>query len=344
MNDNTTYYDGLIAAYFSGEASPEEVELLSVWLTADQANLKLFEEYRKTWLLAGKDALAGSIDIDAEWQALSTRMEPQKASAPTLQVISGKGRLQNFFLTWKAAAALAVLLVAAAALWYMNAGPDMVVITADAGNSELTLPDGSVITLYKGAVIEYAEGFSESTRNVTLEGEAYFEVKHDEKRPFVVSGRNARIEVLGTSFNVNTNAGNGRIGVVLTTGKVSLYFRGKKAEQVILNPGETAEISTSEKSIITIANPDPNYMAWKTKEISFENTSLRKVMETLGKVYGTEIRLASQALSDCSLTASFDKQPLTSVLNVISATLDLQISEKNGTWFVDGPGCAPLRK
>jgi len=339
MKEETTYYNGLIAAYFSGETTPEEIELLSVWLTEDKANLDLFEEYRKTWLLTGKDAISSGLNIDTEWTEISKRMEQSEVSAPTSLPTPGKGRLVSMLTSWKAAAALIVLLGAAAVLFYLNSGPDMMRVTADSGTIEQILPDGSVISLYKGSVIEFPSDFSENTREIKLDGEAYFSVVHDVDRPFIVSGNNARIKVLGTSFDVNTRVAENQISVVLTTGKISLYFKGKESENTILNPGEKAEISTSAKVITKSTNSDPNYMAWKTGKIVFDNTGLNQVIATISKVYQTEIRLADQQLNGCSLTATFEKQSLNSVLSVIGTTLDLTVSEENGVIVLNGIGC-----
>jgi len=339
MEDKTTYYNNLIASYFSGEASPEEIELLSVWLTEDALNLKLFEEYQQTWLITGKDALTTAMDIDAEWKAINNRIMPE-ASASTSRVTEyKKGRLINFMNSWKAAAAVAVLMIAVAAIFFLNRGQEMVVITADQGNLEQILPDGSQISLRKGSVIEYAADFDVKERKIKLEGEAYFKVKRNEKRPFIVSGNNARIEVLGTSFNVDTKAGDNKINVILTSGKVSIYFKGNKSNNTILNPGEKAEISTTQKTITTIVNPDPNYLSWKNGKIIFDNTSLDQVIATLSKVYQKEIRLGNPQLSGCSLTATFDNQTLASVLNVIRVTLDVEVAEENGILVIYGSGC-----
>lgn len=339
MEDKTTYYNNLIASYFSGEASPEEIELLSVWLTEDALNLKLFEEYQQTWLITGKDALMSSMDIDAEWEAINKRMMPETSASISRVPEYMKGRLIHFMNGWKAAAAVAVIMIAVAALFYLNRGQDKIVLTADKGNLEQILPDGSQISLRKGSVIEYAADFDSKERKIKLEGEAYFKVKRNERRPFIVAGDKASIEVLGTSFNVDTKAGDDKISVILTSGKVSIYFNDKKAQNTILNPGEKAEISTSQETITTAANPDPNYLAWKNGKIIFDNSNLDQVIATLSKVYQKEIRLGNPQLTGCSLTATFDNQTLASVLNVIRVTLDVEMAEENGILVIYGSGC-----
>ena len=339
MEEQTTYYDSLIAAYFSGEASPKEIKQLSEWLVLKPSNLELFEDYRKAWMLSGKDAIDSKVNVDLEWESINSRIENSAKPSLTQLPVKGKGRKLKLLLNWKAAAALVVLLVAASALFYLATGSKNIVVTADSGNLEQMLPDGSEVTLHQGSTIEYPADFSSKTREIKLDGEAYFNVKHDAKHPFIVSGEDIRIEVLGTSFNVNTKAGNDKISVVLTSGKISLYFDDRKADHAVLNPGMEAEIFISSKSIVTGDNPDPNYMAWKTGKITFDNTNLNQVVNTLSKVFQKEIRLADQQLAGCSLTATFEHQSLTQILNVICATLDLEITEENGLIFVKGTSC-----
>ncbi len=339
MREETTYYESLMAAYFSGEASSEEIRQLSSWLAENQENLYFFESFRKAWLLTGKDALSSAIDLDAEWEAISTKLSPDAPFVVVPAEKTRKGILINMFSSWKAAAVLVILLVSATAIFYLNSGPETIILTADTGNLEQLLPDGTTISLLKGSEAEYPAQFSGDIREVKLEGEAYFIVKHDESKPFIVKGNKARIEVLGTSFNVNTRAGDNQVSVVLTSGKVSLYFKGHESENIILHPGEKAEMNLSKKAISVGLNPDPNYMAWKTGKIVFENSSLNEVIAVLSKVYHKEIRLAGDQLSTCNLTATFEKQSLNSALKVIQATLELEITEENGILILKGPGC-----
>lgn len=339
MEEKTTYYEGLIAAYFSGEAVPEEIMQLSAWLTESQANLDSFETIRKAWLLTGKDALSSSVDLEAEWKAISSKLTPEVHEVAVPEAKATRGRMINLLSSWKAAAALVVLLVSATAVFYLNFSPDMVIAQAESGNLEQILPDGSIVSLFKGSEIEYPSQFKGNKREVRLEGEAYFNVKRDITKPFIVSGNNARIEVLGTSFNVNTKASGDEVSVVLTSGKVSLYFEGGESENIILQPGEKAKMNNSKKVITTGINADPNYMAWKTGRIVFENSSLDQVISTLNKVYDQKFRLGNPQLSGCSLTATFDQQPLGSVIKVIEATLDVEITKVEGALVINGLGC-----
>jgi transmembrane sensor len=172
-----------------------------------------------------------------------------------------------------------------------------------------------------------------------LKGEAYFQVTHDNKKPFIVSSGTARIEVLGTQFNVNTKTSTGTMEVVLTTGKVSVYYKAKPEHNVLLVPGEKAVLLADKEQISKSANTDPNYMAWKTRVLEFDNETLAEVVNTLQNVYQTPVKLADPALAECRVTASFNDQSLESVLQVIKETLDLQVKKNGKTIELSGKSC-----
>ncbi len=347
MNDKKSYFNNLMVKYFHGEATSEEINRLYDWLAEDPVNRSLFEEHHQTWMLLTKDTIS-SIDINKEWEAFSSRLgnsakssisSPDKAISNNVKPANIRKRRStviSMISSWRIAASFAVIVISAAILYYLIASPEMTEVYAEDANIEHVLPDGSVITLYKGSKIGYPASFVKETRNVTLEGEANFNVQHDMKHPFIVSGNNLRIMVLGTQFNVNTKAGDGEMNVVLETGKVSLFFKGNESEKLILKPGEAALINTEEKSIQKSVNTNPNYNAWLTGNIVFNNTALEEVEKILEKVYHVEI-VKDENLKDCTLTATFEKQSLDQVLNVISETLGIKYSRsKDNIISLDG--------
>ncbi len=324
MDEKKTYFNNLMVKYFQGEASPEEINHLYDWLAEDPINRSLFEEQHQTWMLLTKDAIA-SLDIDKEWDSFSSRI-----------IVKRRTKVISMLSSWRVAASIVVFVISAAILYYLISTPEMTEVYAEEANIEHLLPDGSVVTLYKGSKIGYAASFVKEERNVTLEGEANFNVQHDKKHPFIVSGNNLRIMVLGTEFNVNTKAGDGEMNVVLETGTVSLFFKGNESENLILKPGEAAFVNTEEKSMQKSVNTNPNYNAWLTGNIVFNNTALEEVEEILEKVYHVEI-VMDENLKDCTLTATFEKQSFDQVINVISETLGIKDSRsKDNIIYLDG--------
>jgi ferric-dicitrate binding protein FerR (iron transport regulator) len=344
MNDNSTYYVNLSTRYFAGETTEDELRLLSDWLIADPKNEQLFTQLRKTWQLVEKQKIQSSLNTDQEWIALQKKM----AAFPSDNVAEPKvisltqnldRKPSSFRKIWKIAATVTILLAVSFLLYFNLTKSREVVVTAEASNIVKVLPDGTVISLHAGSQIKYPITFDSKTRKVELKGEAYFEVTHDKTKPFIVVSGDARVEVLGTQFNVNTNIAAGTMEVVLTSGKVSVYYKSKPKENVLLAPGEKAVLKPEQYLIIKSANTDPNYIAWKTRVLVFDNETLTQVVNTLQNVYQTPVTLADPALAECRVTASFNDQSLQSVLQVLKETLDLRIKENRNSIELSGNGC-----
>jgi transmembrane sensor len=221
---------------------------------------------------------------------------------------------------------------------YLNK-PQEKVLTASNAAVEATLPDGSHVTLNSGSTINYPSKFSKDKRSISLQGEAYFDVTHDASHPFVISSGNVNIEVLGTSFYVNTNGPDGKVEVVLTSGKVAVYYADKPDQKVILTPGERIDFPKVEADVTKTVNTDENYMAWKTKKMIFSDQPLSLIVTQLNKVYHSDITISQSGIADCRMTATFDNQELDAVMNVIQATLDVEIHKKGNTFVISGNGC-----
>ena len=344
MNENSTYYTDLITRYFSGEISGGELILLSDWLKSDEQNREIFVQHQKTWHLIEKKNIQSTVDVDKEWISLQAKMNAATAENQSPAKIFSLNQNKNIFRisvqnTWKVAATITILLASSFLLYYYISKPSNIVVTAQATNIEQVLPDGSVISLHAGSQITYPSTFTGHTRNVELKGEAYFKVTHDKTKPFIVTSGNARVEVLGTQFNVNTKSQSGAMEVVLTAGKVSVYFEGKPKKNVVLMPGEKALLSSEKNQIQKTINADPNYMAWKTHELVFDNESLGDVVNTLQNVYQTQIKLSDSKLAGCRVTATFSNQTLESVLQVLKETLDLKVKQNGNQLEVSGKNC-----
>jgi len=341
MNETTEYYIDLISRYFAGEATSEEITSLSLWIKETEENRKLFTDYKKAWELSEQLAIDRKTNLDEEWEKMAgiitseSGLKDRAVKTLSLPVMKKK----PVFAGWlKLAAALIILIATASVIYYYFQTSGMTKITAENDILEVSLPDGSLVTLNKGAILEYPGKFSKN-RIVELKGEAYFQVVSDPEKPFIVEGNHANVEVLGTVFNVNTQNRKGNMEVVLSSGKVSLYFDASPAEKVILNPGEQAELSYKTKSIQKTTNPNLNYLAWKTRHIVFDNVMLEDILETLQSVYHVDIRLKEPGLAACRVTATFNQQPVSSVLNILMTTLDLKLEEKGGVYFLSGKPC-----
>jgi len=140
------------------------------------------------------------------------------------------------------AAIILIIVIPSVFIFRYFTRPKQKQLDASLSIKEGKLPDGTSVTLNKGALLEYPSSFNKHKRNVKLNGEAWFEVRHDNEKPFIITSRNVRVEVLGTSFYVNTNASDNTMEVILNSGSVAIYFDDHMENRLFLSPGEKAEI------------------------------------------------------------------------------------------------------
>ena len=203
--------------------------------------------------------------------------------------------------------------------------------------STVFLGDGSKVILSYGSKITYLKPFNEDERVVSLEGEAFFEIARDEKRPFKVLSGNIVTEALGTSFNVSSRSGKNDIVVSLLSGKVRVGLKDKRSNpeefEFIINPGEQISYNKNIEHF-SISNFVPDeVISWKDGVIVFRNADRTEVLGRLEAWYGVEIIELNQTKLPWNLTARFDNQSLEKTLNSIGFVMkfDYQIKEKRIT-------------
>jgi len=313
---------GLLPKVFAGEASGAENRLIEEWLAASPDNRAGYEAFLKLWNLTSAASEHGEINIDEEWRKIESVITPGRR-----RLISPARFLQI--------AASVILVSALAFLGLKLTGVRSEKAPSDQLSS-LVLPDGSAIFLNAGSRISYKKGFGITHRNLTLKGEAFFEVKRAEGLPFRISAGEVMVRVTGTKFNVRAFHG-GNAMVTVTEGKVVLYDAGESTE-ISLVTGETGNYNHKSRLINKELTKDRNELAWKTRIIDFRNTPLSDVAEILKNTYHHRVNL-DPSLKNCTVTVQFDNQSLEAVLSVLRSTLDLDIEIRGKRINISGKGC-----
>jgi transmembrane sensor len=259
-----------------------------------------------------------SDDLHAEMEALWKKVEEESES----QVHAGRtGFLDKMGKLPLIAAGCAALLVVA---WFLLPQylptADLHYLTtraAPANTTEVYLADGSKVTLNSGSVLRYPETFGRLKREVYLEGEAYFEVKHDSEKSFLVHTGKVTTVVLGTSFNVAAYKNMPAVAVTVLTGKVGVN-NGTKKGTVLLNPKQRALLNAKTQtidvdSIYNLADA----IAWKTGKLVFSGASLDEVCLKLGYHFGVDVSFNNKLKDDMKISGSFTRQPLESIIKAI---------------------------
>jgi ferric-dicitrate binding protein FerR (iron transport regulator) len=200
-----------------------------------------------------------------------------------------------------------------------------------------TLPDGTLVSLNSNTHLKYPKRFGKNTREVIIEGEAFFDVKPNKNKPFIIHAGNAQIKVIGTSFSVSAYPNAKLMEVIVKTGKVQVLNNTSETEQnkeLILTPGDKGTLVYSSNALLKTTNHDPNFLAWKTHDLIFRATSLGEVISNLEKVYKVNIRLDDPNLNGLLLTAHFKDYSLDFILTVIETTFKMETQKINGQYIL----------
>ena len=310
----------LMLKFLSDTATAEEREAMEAWMADSEENAKYIEQLKSLWANAESFSLLDSIDLDQNWQGVQSKVNQQKAG--------------NSKIFWRIAAAV-VFIVSASFLAksLLYSPPEQLSITAQE-QSDFTLPDGSVVTLKKGATLKYPEEF-EDERRVTFEGEAFFDVVSNPQKPFIINADDTETMVLGTSFNLKTATSHTGFELVLVEGKVSFSTPNEK---VVLTPGQRVSLGANgllEKT----ENTNRNFQAWQTGTLVFENAKMSDVFQDIGNAYNVRFEMENAAFASCTLTARYDQEDLDSILNTLEILFNTSFNKQQETILVSGGSC-----
>ena len=212
------------------------------------------------------------------------------------------------FLPLRAIAATAAVVLLCLSAWtvYQYLQPATIqTVTTLAETRILHLPDGTSVTLNHYSSLSYPERFKSGNREVTLKGEAYFEVAKDKAHPFIVETADINVQVLGTHFNVDAYPTNPDVRTTLLSGSVAVSSRNNSM-RMILKPNETAIYNKVENKFTHEVNTNAqDDISWCHGEFIFDNLPLQQIALELSNSFGTTIHISDSALLNYRITARF---------------------------------------
>ncbi len=262
---------------------------------------------------------------------------------------------------WYTAAALALGLGATAFFWKAHpqkvasyaatvaASPEPARALLHRHNSSpkperIYLIDGSTVILEKGATLIYQPSLNDKTREVSLEGNAFFDIAKDAGRPFMVHTGVIVTKVLGTSFEVKADPKMNDIHVAVRSGKVSVYRDGYPgtAQTVYVLPHQEVVYYKKEQNLVFQSNAPAQLLTPPSAEIvflNFEDQPVNAILDQLGKMYHIHIVSNRDSLSGCRLTTSLQNEKLTDQLSIICKAVNAGYEMKGDTVWIKGGHC-----
>ncbi|MBT1710975.1 DUF4974 domain-containing protein [Fulvivirgaceae bacterium PWU5] len=227
----------------------------------------------------------------------------------------GDVRVSAFRRYWYAAAAVTLVMLATA-LYFLNPTVQKQV-TARGHRTFVTLDDGTKIWLNAESRLTYPKSFrGEETREVQLEGEAYFDVAENKQKPFIVHTSDIRIKVLGTSFNVKSYGKDRTIQTTLIKGKVTIESSVDSAKLTLM-PNQQA-VFEKESKILFLEHKDEaaDYTSWRDGQLLFDDRPLSDIVNELERWFNVTIEVEDHASLNCHFSAKVDNKTLEQVLEL----------------------------
>jgi len=335
----------LLARKISGESTLDELRELEM-LLKDEPALSYYASLMKEIELVTPDPVT---DVE---MALEKHLE--LIWAPPVQAKRSKR-----VLLFRSMAVAASVLIAGVAIWGIWSNrwqrlskQDLLVsevLTKHGSRSKVTLPDNSIVWLNVGSKLNYDYGKSDS-REVILEGEAFFDVQKDEKRPFLIHTRKMDITVLGTSFNVRAYREDKTVETSLIQGKVEVTIKGDKPKKIILTPNQKIVLPNQEITITAPSNalstgkehyllsevrvnPQDSLVAetaWKENYLIFNNERFEDIAIKMERWFDVNIVFQDSSVKNYRFTGTFTNETVEQTLDALefSSRFHYQIDKK----------------
>lgn len=308
----------LLKKQHTGHCSQEELKELELW----------YEELNNPSVFAGRqdeDQLAMAM-----LQEFRTMNQQKKKPASFIPV--------QYILR----AAAVLILICCAFLSWENFKPkqklqaNLKPVIHHTQNKYLTLKDGSKVVLKANSKISYLTSFDGKTREISLHGEAYFDIHHNASKPFIIHTGSLTTRVLGTAFNID--ASKKIVVVTVTRGKVSVQDKSKLL--AILTPGKQVTYNTTTAGLKKETVKAAEKIIWATESMEFEALAFRDIAKLLSQRYNIKISFNNPDLESCPITASFKgSESLEEVLDILCLTRQSAYESKQGQIIISGNGC-----
>lgn len=331
MENITNHIDELIGKYLSGEASADERVQVEQWALQHQENQKYLDDLRLIFERTPRVAPQQKFNEDAAWNKVKERLKSGG------NVVNLANRKSNIKLYYKIAAGVAILLVAGLTLYRSLDRTVINHLAIKAGTKTVSgvLPDGSNVFLNKNTVLTYGYDTKQEANIVKLQGEAYFKINPRKEKEFIIEVSGIYIRDIGTSFNVKAYPQTHTIEVVVEEGEIMFYSDVNAGIHV---KAKSKGVYNTQTKKFYIEQPEENELAYKTREFSFERSSLADVAHDLNTVYDKKLIVPGH-LRQCRLTVDFSNEDIDEIANVIAETLGISAIHNDNEILLEGQGC-----
>lgn len=321
-----------IADYLSGNISEENKKVLLAWVAEREENKKYFDDRREIWF--------SSMSSDE-----IRTFAPSRGLLKFTKLKTFSGNRKNGMRPGTKWTAVSVACCISAALLFFaysffakperNAVSDIVVQVPPGSRTAVTLPDGSSVWLNSMSTITYNSDFGSSNRNVSLSGEAHFDVVHNDELPFTVHAGKMTITDLGTVFNISNYDDDPTVSVVLVEGKVSYSFDDSETCDE-MTPGDKLVYDKEKRNTAVSTINTDGAVSWIKGCYIFENEPLFSIAKKLERGFDVKISIADPSIASIRFFGSFDEntRDVDEILHTLSCTGKISYSSKGKSYTI----------
>ena len=288
----------VLVAFLKGELDAAQAAAVEAWYDRSAANRRMLGQVYYILYVSDRINDAAGIDVERSLRQFKRRMHAGRRIS-----------LRRSAVRIAAAAVIAAVLQAGGlttVLLSKRLAQPVTVVTQLGERSQVVLPDGTKVWLNSSSSVEYVAPFFSRQRRVKMEGEAYFEVEHDRRAPFVVSTNGLDIEVLGTRFNIRNDDNEHRVTTVLLEGAVKAYASGREQASVRLHPAQQLVFDTRTHAMrLTDCPSAERSINWIDGRFCFEHDTFGEIVAELKRYYNVDIRFMDNRLRDMRFSGNF---------------------------------------
>lgn len=355
-----TKIESLFIAYLEKSISAEDEEFLFQWIENNPEAIEELREIRYLWNISGVMSNSSGDSLEKEWASF---LQKTRDTIPERQMKTSSIR---YWLPRVAAVFLLGAVISFVISYSIFKPPSNETvyqeIVAPAGaKSKITLPDGSTVWLNAGSSIKYSNRFGEKQREVTLIGEAYFDVVSNRSKVFLVKTSELNIKAYGTTFNVKCYPEEGTVETTLLSGSIGVKRVGlanNKTDEVVLQPNQRVvyykasqkALETVPDKIVNAASPMPKkradnkltymiskgidpqtFTSWKDGMLIINSETLVDLAVKLERKYDVKISFDSEKLKQIKFTGTLENETVEQVIEAIgmAAHIDFQLKDRD---------------
>lgn len=303
--------EDLLISYYDGKATADEVREIEAWINSSDDNKKKAKDIYALLLMADTQQITEGMNLNEELSRVKGQIQESKYHIPWWNwmqriavVLLIPMAITIFILLHRSESASSVY----SEILEVRTQPGMI--------TSFRLPDSTLVYLNSGSVLKYPSVFTGDIREVSLSGEAYFEVAKDPEHKFIVStSQKSKVEVLGTHFNLEAFDDMNEVITTLVEGKVEfVYEKDGNGHKMSMHPGQKVIYNNKDGQILSYNTNGASELAWMNLKVIFDKTPFKAALHILKKRYNVDFIVNTSKFDKYTFTGAFTEQSVEEIL------------------------------